>query len=385
MAGLATAIVEPSDMIARDKFIQSLMDLSPEGLIVVSPSGEILAFSRAASALLGYGRMEAIGRNVSILMPHPDGKEHDNNILAYLKTGTRKIIGVERQVMARHKDGREVPVHLLVGEATIGDQRLFLGFIEDLSEKVEQQRKIAKLSSDLAHASRVRSMSMLASAIAHELNQPLTSIQNYVETIASILEGGGEIDQAVLRETMSECAMHTTRASEIIRRFRLFMAKGEVETSIESLSSLVSEALALALADGEGKNVEVRNQLDPALDAVLVDPIEIQQVVFNLARNAKQAAVGRKQLLLQIASMPVGSMVEVTIEDDGPGLDDDRLAQLIQPFVSGKADGMGMGLSICQTIIEGHGGRFWATRSGLGGAAFHFTIPRMVPEGTQAP
>lgn len=367
-----------------ERFIRTLMETIHEGLIVINTDGEMWAISRTARTMFGYNANELLGRNVNMLMPSPHCERHDSYIRSYLETGNRKIIGIGRQINALHKDGHEFPIHLAVGDATIGEQRVFLGFIEDISIDANHRSRIRALNSQLAHASRITSMGLLASAIAHELNQPLTAIQNYAETLAALTYSEGPIDRALLREAMQACTLEATRAGEFIRRFRHFMTSGEIEHARASLTGLVGEALALALADGEGVGVQVKLQLDHAADEVLVGAIETQQVVFNLARNALQAMAGKTNPLIRIGSIANETMVEVIVEDTGPGLSPGRATQLVQPFVSDKPDGLGMGLLICRTIVEGHGGRLWATQSDLGGAAFHFTVPRWLPANAPA-
>ena len=164
------------------------------------------------------------------------------------------------------------------------------------------------------------------------------------------------------------------RAGQIVRRLRDFIARGETDRHVVSLERLVNEASALALVNGDS-TVEVEIQLDGKADSVFVDRIQIQQVILNLLRNAVEAMEGTRQRRIRITSKRAGGgFVEVTIADSGPGLDAEVAERLFQPFVSTKSSGMGLGLSICHTIINGHGGRIWAEASDLGGTSFHFTL-----------
>ncbi|WP_296676872.1 sensor histidine kinase [Novosphingobium sp.] len=365
----------------HDSFVRSLLDSIPEGLVVIDQTGRILAFSRAACEMFDYTEDEVLGRNVSMLMPPAEAAHHDDYIRAYLMTGRKRIIGIGRRVMARHKLGHDIPARLEIGEATISGTQLFLGYLRDVSEREEQRRKLKMVNEQLARASRISSMGMLAGAIAHEINQPLTAIQNYVETCAALVSAEGPLDRETLRDTMETCSQETARAGEIIRRFRHFMASGETEPARESLSKLINDALVLMLAGGEGTDVQIKIELDESCDDVLGDGIQIQQVVYNLARNALEAMAGLENRILQITSVCHAKMIEVTVEDSGPGLDEDHRKRLFTPFGTSKIDGMGLGLSISQTIIEGHGGRLWPAASALGGAAMHFTVPRMAETG----
>ncbi len=204
-------------------------------------------------------------------------------------------------------------------------------------------------------------MGTLAAALAHELNQPLTAIANYVETVRDLLHDSTPAILGAVREALEECAAQSIRAGQIVRRLRDFIARGETERRVESLSRLISEASALALVGAGERGIQVDVRLGRDLDKVLVDRIQIQQVLFNLIRNAVEAMNGSIDRRLEISSeRREPGMVEIVIADSGPGLTHAARERLFEPFVSTKATGMGLGLSICQTIVTGHGGRIWA-------------------------
>lgn len=359
---------------AREAHLQSILETIPDAMIVIDERGQILSFSAAAEKVFGYSEAEVVGENVSALMPSPDRERHDYYLARYMMTGERKIIGIGRVTTARHRDGTTFPIDLHIGEARIGDDRVFTGFIRDLTERQQTELRLHDLQSELAHVSRVTAMGTLATSIAHELNQPLTAIANYVETAEELLESPDEETISVVREAMRECARESVRAGQIVRRLRDFISRGETERRIESLSRVVNEASALALVGAGDRGVEVEMKLDAGEDLVLVDRIQVQQVVLNLVRNAIEAMADSPVRRLIISSRRVEGHVQVTIEDSGPGLPPEIAARLFQPFMSTKSEGMGLGLSICHTIIQGHGGRIWAEPSSLGGTAFHFTL-----------
>ena len=361
-------------VLARDAYLRSLLETVPDAMIVIDARGTILSFSAAAERMFGFREDEVLGENVSMLMPSPDRERHDGYIGHYLGTGERKIIGVGRVTTARHRDGGTFPIDLHVGEARIDDERLFTGFIRDLTERQETELKLHNLQSELAHVSRVTAMGTLATSIAHELNQPLTAIANYVEAARDLLVAPDAATLEIVREALDECATQSVRAGQIVRRLRDFIARGESERRVESLARVVNEAIALALVAAGERAVEVELALDSAADKVLIDRIQIQQVILNLVRNALEAMTASPVRQLRISSRPEAGFVAVTVEDSGPGLAEDVATQLFQPFVSTKTAGMGLGLSICHTIVNGHGGRIWAGASVLGGTAFHFTL-----------
>jgi two-component system sensor kinase FixL len=361
---------------ARDAHLRSILATAPDAIVVIDPKGRMLSFSASAERMFGYCEEEMLGENVSILMPSPDRERHDGYLERYMRTGERRIIGIGRVLTARHRDGATFPIELSVGEARIGEDRVFTGFIRDLTERQQAELRVHDLQSVLAHVQRVSEMGTLATSLAHELNQPLTAIANYVETARDMLEAPPDGEMlAVIREALDECAAQSVRAGQIVRRLRDFVSRGESEQRIESLQRLITEASALALVGAGDHDTEVDVQLDPAVDRVLVDRIQIQQVILNLIRNAIEAMVDSPIRRLLIYSERVADgLVQITVADSGPGLVADVAERLFEPFRTTKQTGMGLGLSISATIVAAHGGRIWAEPSKLGGMAFHFTI-----------
>ncbi len=207
----------------------------------------------------------------------------------YLTTGERRIIGIGRVVVGERKDGSTFPMELSVGEMSSGDRRFFTGFVRDLTERQRTEARLQELQTELVHISRLTAMGEMASALAHELNQPLSAIANYMKGSRRLLEGRTDPDAAVIRDAMEKAAEQSLRAGQIIRRLRDFVARGESERRIESLKKLVEEASALALVGAKEHGVRVRFQIDPDHDPVLVDKVQIQQVLLNLIRNAIEA------------------------------------------------------------------------------------------------
>ena len=385
MSRMAAPIAGTKGIYAREAHLRSILESAPDAIVVIDETGFMLSFSASAERMFGYSEDEVLGENVSILMPSPDRERHDGYLLRYLRTGERRIIGIGRVLTARHRDGATFPIELSVGEARIGDDRVFTGFIRDLTERQEAELRVHDLQSVLAHVQRVSEMGTLATSLAHELNQPLTAIANYVETARDLLEHPTAEAIETVREALAESAAQSVRAGQIVRRLRDFIARGESERRIESLQRLVTEASALALVGAGEHDLEVDVRLDPSADRVLVDRIQIQQVLLNLIRNAIEAMSESpvRRLLVGSEKLPDG-LVCVTVADSGPGLADDIAERLFEPFRSTKETGMGLGLSISATIVAAHGGRIWAEPSKLGGTAFHFTVIDADSEETKA-
>jgi two-component system sensor kinase FixL len=310
-------------------------------------------------------------------MPSPDRERHDGYLAHYRRTGERKIIGIGRVTTARHRDGYTFPIELSIGEAWLGKRRIFTGFIHDITHRQETELRLQDLQAELAHVGRISEMGTLASSLAHELNQPLTAISNYCEGARELL--AGELRPDVVEEVraaMDEAAQESVRAGQIVRRLRDFISHGDHERRVESLPRLITEANALALVGSREHGIEVQIRLDPEAEEVFVDRIQIQQVLTNLIRNAIEAMLDSQFRTLTVrTSVKDDSMVQVSVEDTGQGVSDTIAQKLFQPFVTSKQTGMGIGLSICRTIVEAHGGQIWHEPKKGGGTAFRFSIP----------
>ena len=357
----------------------TLMDIAVDGIIVIGASGDVKAYNRACERLFGYSASEVIGRNVNMLMPSPYRENHDTYIANFHATGKKKIIGIGREVFGRHKDGSTFPMYLSVGEGHLKGASLFVGIIHDLTDRERAESRLRELQSELRHVSRLSDMGELASALAHELNQPLTAVTNYVKaamrTLGQIDGQYGPVVQA--KELMGKAAEQTLRAGHIVRRLRDFISKGETPRKIEDLNTVVEEALALALVGVADTGITVRKNLQSDLPPLLIDKIQIQQVVLNLVRNSVEALrdVSERALFVSTGFDKEGYVATVEVSDTGTGLAPEVVSQLFQPFVTTKKDGMGIGLSICRSIIESHGGRLWAEPRVGGGVSFHFRLP----------
>ncbi|RAK56825.1 PAS domain S-box protein [Phenylobacterium deserti] len=358
----------------REAHLRSILDTVPDAMIVIDVKGVMQSFSAAAERLFGWTEAEARGRNVSELMPQPYREQHDGYMDRYMTTGERRIIGIGRVVVGERKDGSTFPMELSVGEVNIGGQRFFTGFVRDLTERQSTERRLQDLQSELVHVSRLTAMGEMASALAHELNQPLAAIANYVKGSERLL-GAEEINRDKIKGALSSAGEQALRAGQIIRRLREFVAKGEADRRIESLPKLLEEAGALAMIGGKERGVRLRFEIGRKVDLVLADKVQIQQVVLNLMRNAVDAMedTPRRELTVSARPMPE-DMVQVSVADTGPGIAPEAMDQLFQPFFTTKAAGMGVGLSISRTIIEAHGGRIWAEPNAGGGTTFHFTL-----------
>jgi two-component system, LuxR family, sensor kinase FixL len=367
--------------VAREAHLTSILDTVPDAMIVIDERGIIQSFSSAAERLFGFAAAEIVGTNVKRLMPSPYRENHDGYLERYLHTRERRIIGIGRVVVGERKDGSTFPMELAVGEMRSSNQRFFTGFIRDLTERQQTEARLQELQSELVHISRLTAMGEMASALAHELNQPLSAIANYMKGSRRLLEDSVDDRSALLRNAMDKAAEQALRAGQIIRRLRDFVARGESERRVESVKKLVEEASALALVGAKDQGVRVRFQFDPTVDFVLADKVQIQQVLLNLLRNAVEAMESsqRRELVISTASGR-DEMIAISVADTGPGIAPEIMSQLFQPFVTNKRHGMGVGLSISRTIVEAHGGQIGVEPNPGGGTIFRFTLRAVTQE-----
>jgi two-component system sensor kinase FixL len=361
----------------RERHLQSILATVPDAMVVIDAQGTMISFSAAAERLFGYQEDQVLGKNVSMLMPNPDRDRHDSYLQRYLETGVPRIIGTGRIVTGLRSDGSTFPMKLSVGEALTEEQHLFTGFVQDLTERTEFEARLEQMKSELIHVSRLSAMGTMASTLAHELNQPLTAISSFAEAAGTILDDPGPDERALLREVFGEISAQSLRAGSIVRRLRDFVSRGETAKTVEDLPKLINEASALALVGSRERGVSAQLTYAPDATPVLVDRVQIQQVLINLMRNAIEAMEGCPERRLSVRTALIDpETVQVTVADTGAGIAPEMSERLFEAFASTKSSGMGLGLSICRTIIEAHGGRIRARPAEGGGTQFEFTLVR---------
>jgi two-component system sensor kinase FixL len=371
---IMTAVRQTAGRGAEDNSLfDALIATAVDGIMVIDEKGSVRIYNKACERLFGYEAAEVIGHSIKMLMPAPYHDEHDGYLKHYVSTGEKHIIGIGREVQGRRKDGSVFPMNLSVGEGVIRGERIFLGIITDISDRLSRERRILDLQSEMLHVSRLTDMGQVAAGLAHELNQPLTAILNYTNAGLDIADERGDDE---LKSVFGKVAEQASRAGNIIRRLRAFIEKRGPNRTDEDITRTIDEAIRLGQINAAERGIKLRVLFEQGLPNVSIDRVQIQQVLINLMKNAAEAmdSSDRRELTVTISRV-APDLVQVSVADTGPGISDDMTEKLFQPFVTTKATGMGMGLSICRGIIEAHGGRLWLESNPGGGATFRFNVP----------
>ena len=355
-------------------YLADIVESSNDAIIAKTLDGVVISWNWAAEQLFGYTPKEIIGRSSRILLPAELAHENEE-ILERLENGERVDQFESRQI---RKDGSALVVSLTASliRNSSGVTTGVSMIVRDITERQHAEERLHGLQADLIHLSRWNTMGMLASTIAHELNQPMTAVVNFVRAAQNTIKDmeGAQIVRA--QTYLNDAIEETKLAGAIIRTLREFIEKRESKRSCESFNKVVEEAVALSHLRGPDVKVKLHMVFDAKAPSVLVDKVQVQQVVFNLIRNSIDAMQGCSDAAIDISTVcDEAGFVSATFSDTGPGIAPDIMSRLFQPFVTTKENGMGIGLTICQSIVEAHGGRIWATPNAERGVSFHFTLP----------
>ncbi len=374
---------EPTGNLMALASYQALLDAAVDAIILIDADGIIHDCNPVTTQLFGYERVDLLGSNVSRLMPEPDHSQHDGYLRRYLDTGERRIIGIGRRVSARRSDGSEFPVELAVGEIRDRDQVGFVGFLRDLSERNALQEELRARNAEierqrdmLAHANRMDTLGQMATGIAHEINQPLAAASNYTLACRRLIEAGrGE--EAVLLDTLDKISAQVQRAADVIHSVRRLARRSiEAEPAAIDVAAAIASIRTLLELDARQSAQTLVFEFADSLPAVRCDPVQLQQIVTNLVRNALEAQSDSPASRVRIGVQPHGGgWVRIEVQDQGPGIDPELADSVFEPFVSNKPDGLGLGLSICRSLARSIGGELALERTTEGGCLFSVLLP----------
>ena len=355
-----------------------VVEAAPNTMIMVNQEGRITLANLQAEKTFGYSREELLGRSVEMLVPERLRSGHRGFRHNYFCDAQARPTGAGRELLGRRKDGSEVPVEIGLNPIQTSKGLLVLASIVDISERKQAELEAARQRYDLAHLARVTTLGELSSSLAHELTHPITAILSNAQAAQRFLDGD-DVDLNEVREILNDIVTEDQRAGEVIHRLRRLLRKGEPPKHCDdvNLNEVIGDVLKLMRSDLINQNVTVDTDLAQNLPPITGDRIQLQQVLLNLMLNACEAMAdcdsSERQLL--IASKSENGAVRVSVTDRGGGIPEKKLEQVFERFFTTKKEGMGLGLSICRTIINTHQGEIWATNNGEGGATFDFSLP----------
>ncbi len=363
----------------RSARLHAILDAAVDGIVTIDEQGTIESVNPAVERIFGHRREDLVGKNVKVLMPAPSKDEHDDYLKNYLRTGSKKIIGIGREVQGLRKDGSVFPLEIAVSEVTLPGRRLFTGILRDISDRRAAEEQARLRLNELAHTTRLLELGEMTTEIAHEVNQPLAAIVSFAEACLRMRRTGTG-DDALMDNALEQIAAQGERAGEIIHRLRRFARKGAGEREPVDINATVRHVLSLLRHETDRHQVRTRVELDEALPTVNADPVQIGQVLVNLVRNAVEAMEGcaEDRRLVTLRTSPLGSGptgIALTVSDQGMGLPEGDPDRVFENFYTTKTQGMGVGLGICRSIIETHGGKLWAKVNADGGASFQLELP----------
>jgi PAS domain S-box-containing protein len=362
---------------AEEQF-RLVVEAAPSAMIMVNTEGRITLANTQAEAVFGYAREELIGHPIEMLVPERFRSHHTDDRRGYFGDARARLMGAGRELFGRRKDGSEVPIEIGLNPIHTSEGLFVLASIIDISERKRAELEAARQRNELAHLSRVSTLGELSGSLAHELNLPLTAILSNAQAAQRIL-ANSDADLTELREILNDIVTEDKRAGEVIRRLRLLLKKGEVQQHCLDINEVVEDVLKLMRSDLINQKVTVNCELARHLPTVTGDPVQLQQVLLNLVVNACDAMVDcntpKRRLLIRTGTGNENGAVLVSVTDRGGSIPEEKMEQIFEPFFTTKEKGMGLGLSVCRTIIAAHRGKLWAANNADCGATFHFSLP----------
>ena len=365
----------------------AIMDSAIDCIVTIDHEGRITEFNPAAERTFGYHRDEVLGAQLAdVIIPPSLREKHRRGLVRYLATGESRLIGRRMEMTAVRRDGSEFPVELAITRIPLDGPPSYTGFLRDITERKHSEEALGKARSELARVARATTLGALTASIAHEVNQPLSGIITNASTCLRMLAADPpNIDGA--RETVRRTIRDGNRASDVITRLRALFCRKEVTTEVVDLNEAAREVIALSSRELETSRVALHMELADDLPPVTGDRVQLQQVILNLVLNAADAMSeinDRPRELLIRTESDECNRVRLAVQDAGKGLEPKDVDKLFEAFYTTKSGGMGIGLSVSRSIIEGHRGRLWAAPNDGPGATFSFCIP-CSPEGVRNP
>ena len=357
--------------------LMAWFDAAVDGIVIIDDTGHITQFNKAAEAMFGYSGEEIVGQAISSLMTEGDAQHYERHIKHKLPDGRQSLTGAGREIRGRRRSGTVFPAFLAVGEARIRDGTRYVGLIRDLSAEKRQAQNATRQYEQMMAVSRLITAGEMASTLAHELNQPLGAITNYSSACIRLLEHAPD-NLAPVKLALKEIENQAHRAGDTIRQIRKLATRRDPRKSRIVVSNVIDEVRPIAERDVASNNVALQIRLQDDLPSVVADPQQIQQVLLQLIRNAVEAMratpLDQRHIRLS-AHARERDWVSVSVTDRGHGVLEEHSTRIFDPFFTTKSAGTGMGLAICQSLLEAHGARLQYTNNEDSGVTFFFNLP----------
>jgi len=368
-----------SELQVGEERFRRVVEAAPNAMIMVNHEGQITLANLQAEKTFGYSREELLGHPIEMLVPERLRSGYRDFRHGYLCHPQARPMGAERrELFGQRKDGSEVPVEIGLSPIHTSNGPLVLASIVDITQRKLAELEAARQRHDLAHLARVTALGELSSSLAHELTHPLTAILSNAQAAQRFL-AHDDVDLDEVREILNDIVTQDQRAGEVIHGLRLLLKKGELQEHCDDvdLNEVIRDLVKLMRSDLINRNVTVDTDLAQNLPAVTGDRVQLQQVLLNLMLNGCEAMADydSSERRLLIASQLENGAVRVSVTDRGGGIPEKNMEQVFERFFTTKKEGMGLGLSICRTIIDSHRGKIWATNNAGCGATFHFSLP----------
>jgi len=368
------AVLAADEARQAEEWFRRVFDTAPNALILADADGTIRLVNSRAELLFGYAHGELVGLGLKALLPHFDSGGPQEGF----ERSTGSFIDTFRELHSRRKDGTEVPVEVGMAVMSARDGTFLLASAVDITERRRSELELGRQRNELAHLSRLTTIGELAGSLAHELNQPLTAILSNAQAAQRLLERK-PADMAEVADILHDIVESDLHAGEVIRRLRTMLRKGEEKVEPLDMTEIVQDALKLARSDLLNHGVAVTADLADGLPTIDGDRVQLLQVLLNLVLNGIEAIAKapseRRELFFGTRLMAGDRRVHVWVGDTGAGIPKERIETIFEPFFTTKETGMGLGLSVCRTIIKGHGGIIEASNDPGRGATFHLYLP----------
>jgi PAS domain S-box-containing protein len=365
-------------LLEREAKLNSILNASIEGIIVIDHAGTIVSVNSAVENIFGFSAEDLIGKSASKLMPMPQRRKQHAYLQKLLRIFIPKTLGQIREVEGLRKDGSFVPLDMTIAEFPLDGVQYFSGIVRDVSARKFQEQQEKEHLEKLAHVTRLGLMGEMASGIAHEVNQPLSAVVNYTQVCLRMMQNENP-DMEKIREIMQKANQQALKAGQIVHSMREFVKPRKIHRSTVDINDLIYDAISLFESDFKQHLIAMRFELTKSVPNVFIDRVQIEQVILNLIRNSIEALkelpqFTQRQLSIE-TSLNGANYVEVRVKDNGPGLTSLQREKILTPFFTTKTTGMGMGLSISRSLIESHHGSLHFNSKEDKGTTFYFTLP----------